>query len=295
LPASPSSSRLWRAPAKVNLTLHVLGRRADGRHELDSVVAFAGCCDWLGFEPGAALSLVVDGPTGLAAGPLDDNLVLRAARALAERTPGLRMGRFRLRKVLPVAAGLGGGSADAAAALRALAHENGLADDDDCLWAAARAVGADAPVCLRPRARVMAGQGERLGPPLDPPPLFAVLANPGIPVATSEVFAGLGLERGEATGWGRSPPIRAPVEAPRFIAALRDGRNDLQASALRIAPGIADALEALSGAGGAYVTRMSGSGATCFALYEDRRLAARAASVLRRAHPAWWVRATVLR
>jgi len=295
LPAPPSSPRLWRAPAKVNLTLHVLGRRADGWHELDSIVAFAGCCDWLRFEPGAALSLVVDGPTGLAAGPLDDNLVLRAARALAERAPGLRMGRFRLRKVLPVAAGLGGGSADAAAALRALAHENGLADDDESLWAAARAVGADAPVCLRPRARIMAGQGERLGPPLDPPPLFAVLANPGIPVATSEVFAGLGLERGAATGWGRSPPIGAPVDAPRFIAALRSGRNDLQASALRIAPGIADVLEALSGAGGAYVTRMSGSGATCFALYEDRRLAARAAGVVRRAHPAWWVRATVLR
>lgn len=141
----------------------------------------------------------------------------------------------------------------------------------------------------------MAGQGERLGPPLDPPPLFAVLANPGIPVATSEVFAGLGLERGAATGWDRSPPIRAPVDAPRFIAALRSGRNDLQASALRIAPGIADALEALSSAGGAYVTRMSGSGATCFALYEDRRLAARAAGIVRRAHPGWWVRATVLR
>jgi 4-diphosphocytidyl-2-C-methyl-D-erythritol kinase len=275
--------------------LHVLGRRADGRHELDSVVAFAGCCDWLSFEPGAPLSLVVDGPTGAAAGPLDDNLVLRAERALAERSPGLRMGRFRLRKTLPVAAGLGGGSADAAAALRALAHENGLSAADDALWAAARAVGADVPVCLSPRARVMAGLGERLGPPLDPPPLFTVLANPGIPVATTEVFAKLGLERGAATGSGPSPRIGAPVDAPSFIAALRNGRNDLQQSALRIAPGIADVLEALSGADGVYLTRMSGSGATCFALYEDRRRAARAASALRRAHPSWWVRATVLR
>ena len=295
MPAPPSSPRLWRAPAKVNLTLHVLGRRADGWHELDSVVAFAGCCDWLNFEPGAPLSLVVDGPTASAAGPLDDNLVLRAARALAERAPGSRLGRFHLRKTLPVAAGLGGGSADAAAALRALAHENGLAAADERLWAAARAVGADVPVCLSPRARLMAGLGERLGPPLDAPPLFAVLANPGIPVATSEVFAKLGLERGASTGSGPSPRIGARIDAPGFIAALADGRNDLQASAIAIAPGVADALDALSDAEGARLARMSGSGATCFALYDDRRLAARAARALRRAHPAWWVRATILR
>ncbi len=295
MPAPPSSPRLWRAPAKVNLTLHVLGRRADGWHELDSVVAFAGCCDWLSFEPGAPPSLVVDGPTGPAAGPLDDNLVLRAARALAERAPGLRTGRFHLRKTLPVAAGLGGGSADAAAALRALAHENGLAAADDRVWAAARAVGADVPACLCPRARIMAGLGERLGPPLDPPPLFAVLANPGIPVATPEVFAKLGLERGASTGSDPSPRIGAGVDRPGFIAALRSGRNDLQASAIQIAPGVADVLDALSRAEGARLARMSGSGATCFALYDDRRLAARAASALQRAHPAWWVRATVLR
>lgn len=289
------SPRLWRAPAKVNLTLHVLGRRADGWHELDSIVAFAGCCDWLRFEPGAPLSLVVDGPTGPSAGPIEDNLVLRAARALAERAPRLRTGGFRLRKALPVAAGLGGGSADAAAALRALAHENGLAGDDDRLWAAARAVGADVPVCLAPRARVMAGLGERLGPALDAPPLFAVLANPGIPVATPQVFAKLDLERGAASGSGPSPAIGAPVDGPSFLAALCGGRNDLQASAIEIAPAIADVLDALSSAEGARLARMSGSGATCFALYDDRRLAARAARGVARAHPAWWVRATVLR
>jgi 4-diphosphocytidyl-2-C-methyl-D-erythritol kinase len=295
LPARSSSSRLWRAPAKVNLTLHILGRRADGWHELDSIVAFAGCCDRLRFEPGAPLSLVVDGPTGPSAGAPEDNLVLRAARALAERAPGLRTGRFHLHKALPVAAGLGGGSADAAAALRALAYENGLAAADDRLWAAARAVGMDVPACLSRRARVVAGLGERLGPPLDPPPLFAVLANPGIAVATPEVYAKLGLERGAATGLDPSPRIGAHIDGPSFIAALRSGRNDLQSSALQIAPSIAEALEALSGAEGARLARMSGSGATCFALYDDRRLAARAASVLRRAHPAWWVRATVLR
>jgi 4-diphosphocytidyl-2-C-methyl-D-erythritol kinase len=275
--------------------LHVLGRRSDGWHELDSLVAFAGCCDWLGFAPGGPLSLTVDGPTGPSAGPLADNLVLRAARALAERAPGLRLGRFHLRKVLPVAAGLGGGSADAAAALRALAHENGLADDDDRLWAAARAAGADVPACLSARARRMSGLGERLGPPLDPPPLFAVLANPGIPLPTPAVFAELGLARGATTGSNPSPQIGARLDRAQCIAALQSGRNDLQASALRLAPGVAEALEALSAPEGARLTRMSGSGATCFALYDDRRLAARAARALRRAHPAWWVRATVLR
>jgi 4-diphosphocytidyl-2-C-methyl-D-erythritol kinase len=141
----------------------------------------------------------------------------------------------------------------------------------------------------------MAGLGERLGPPLDPLPLFAVLANPGVPVATPEVFARLALERGAATGWGASPRIGARADAPSLIAALSGGRNDLQARAVEIAPIIAEVLEALSRSRGARLARMSGSGATCFALYDDRRRAARAAHALRRAHPAWWVRATVLR
>lgn len=292
---APGLQRLWRAPAKVNLTLHVLGRRADGYHELDSIVAFAGCGDWLRYEPADGLSLSVDGPTGLESGPADDNLVLRAARGLAERAPGIRLGHFHLRKSLPVAAGLGGGSSDAAAALRALAHENAIAADDARLWAAARAVGADVPACLAARACVMAGAGERLGPPLEAPPLFAVLANPGTPVATPAVFARLGLAPGET---GRpAPSIRADGRLDRsgFLAALREGRNDLQASAVTIAPAIALTLESLAQTAGARLVRMSGSGATCFALYEDRHAAARAAGVVRRAFPAWWVRATTLR
>jgi 4-diphosphocytidyl-2-C-methyl-D-erythritol kinase len=293
--APSPAPRLWRAPAKVNLTLHVLGRREDGFHELDGVVAFAGCCDWLSFEGGGELSLSVAGPTGPAAGPIADNLVLRAARALAKRMPGLRLGRFRLMKLLPVAAGLGGGSADAAAALRALAYENGFAADDARVREAAREVGADVPACLSPRARHMAGCGERLGPPLETPPLFAVLANPGLPVATPAVYAGLGLARGAATGLCPSPRIAARTDRAALIAALSQGRNDLEASALRLVPRIAEALEALSRAEGCRLARMSGSGATCFALYEDRRLAARAAGALRRARPDWWIRATALR
>src|ERR1700722_12578316 len=166
----PGRPRLGRAPAKVNLPLHVLGRRPDGWHQLDSLVAFAGCCDWLSFEPGEPLSLSVDGPTAEAAGESGDNLILRAARALQDRAPEIRLGRFRLTKNLPVAAGLGGGSSDAAAGLRALAHANDLAADDPRLIAAAQATGADVPVCLEARARTMAGLGERLGPLLQLPP-----------------------------------------------------------------------------------------------------------------------------
>jgi 4-diphosphocytidyl-2-C-methyl-D-erythritol kinase len=293
--SSPSPSRLWRAPAKVNLTLHVLGRRADGYHELDSLVAFAGCCDLLRFEPGAPLSLAVDGPTGPSAGPLDDNLVLLAARALAEHAPEIRLGRFHLTKRLPVAAGLGGGSSDAAAALRALAHANGLGPDDERLWAAARAVGSDVSVCLSPLARAMAGAGERIGPSLEAPPMFAVLVNPAVPLATPPVFAGLRLAPGASSGLGPSPRPGPRPGRGDLLAALREGRNDLQASAIAIAPAIREALEALSRAGGAELTRMSGSGATCFALYADRRGANVAAGAVRRAYPHWWVRPTILR
>src|ERR1700683_4314488 len=136
---SYGARRVWRARAKVNLTLHILGRREDGWHELDSIVAFAGCSDWLFFEPGDALGLTVEGPMAQASGEVRDNLCLRAARHLQDRLPGLRLGRFHLRKNLPVAAGLGGGSADAAAALRALAQENHLDPHDPRLRAAADA------------------------------------------------------------------------------------------------------------------------------------------------------------
>jgi 4-diphosphocytidyl-2-C-methyl-D-erythritol kinase len=289
------SPRLWRAPAKVNLTLCVLGRRTDGWHELDSVVAFAGCCDWLAFEPAETLSLTIDGPTAAAAGPAESNLVLGAAQALAERVPRLRLGRFHLLKALPVAAGLGGGSSDAAAALRALAAANSLAPDDESLFAAAAAVGADVSVCLCPSARRMAGRGERLGPALRLPPLPAVLANPGAAVATPAVFAALGLAPGASLDAPPAPWLEAGSNAARALEALEAGRNDLQASATRIAPAIGDTLEALQRLDGVRLARMSGSGATCFALFDDRHSAARAARALRTAHPGWWVRATYLR
>ena len=162
----PAASLVEDAPAKVNLTLRVLGRRADGYHEIESLVAFASVGDALSFAPGGGLALNVRGPSAAQAGATADNLVLKAARALADRLPTVGAGTFDLEKRLPVAAGLGGGSADAAAALRLLARTNKLAPDDPLLYAAARATGADVPVCLDPRTRLMRGIGEILFKPL---------------------------------------------------------------------------------------------------------------------------------
>ena len=209
--------------------------------------------------------------------------------------PGLRLGRFHLVKALPVAAGLGGGSSDAAAALRALAHENRLAADDPRLLAAARAVGADVPVCLDPRARTMSGIGERLGPPLNLPPLFAVLVNPRVAVATPAVFAHLGFAKGARSGQAIAAPPAVRADLAATMTALRKGRNDMEPSARVLAPAISIVLGALRRLEGATLVRMSGSGATCFALFENRGAAARAARKLARERPDWWVKATVLR
>src|SRR3569833_4441212 len=176
------------ARAKVNLTLRVLGRRPDGYHDLDSIAAFADCADSLTLEPGD-LGLAVTGPGSAACGDASDNLVIRAARLLAERVPGLRLGLFTLDKHLPVAAGIGGGSADAAAALRLLARANDIDLDDARLFEVARLAGADVPVCVGSRACIMSGIGERLSPPLALPPLPAVLVNPRVGVAPRDVLA----------------------------------------------------------------------------------------------------------
>lgn len=284
-----------RAPAKINLTLHILGRRADGYHELESLVAFSGGGDLLRLEPGAELTLAVDGPTAAAAGDGADNLVLRAARQLAERVPGLRLGAFRLTKRLPVAAGVGGGSSDAAAALRLLARANNLSPDDPRLLDAARATGSDVPVCLDPRARFMRGAGEEIGERLGLAPLPAVLINPGAPVETRAVFARLGLAPGERADEGPHPSITPQTSEDTLLAALRKGRNDMEDAACVDAPVIVDALAVLSAARGCRLARMSGSGATCFALFSTRQAASRAAAVIRKQHPGWWVKAAVLR
>jgi 4-diphosphocytidyl-2-C-methyl-D-erythritol kinase len=293
-----------RAPAKVNLTLRVIGRRADGYHEIDSLVVFAGVGDTLTFDSDASLSLTVGGPTAVASGAVDDNLVLRAARALADRVDGIAFGRFALSKRLPVAAGIGGGSSDAAAALRLLARANGIAPDDPRLHDAARATGADVPVCLDPRPRIMRGIGDILSAPIDLPRLPAIMVNPGVAVPTRDVFAALGHQ---------PQPPGQPVEDPdaarssladltsrgipaidAVIAALADGRNDLEPPAVALQPVIATVLDALRALKGCRLARMSGSGATCFALFASHRAASAGAVTLRARHPGWWVRATTL-
>ncbi len=278
-----------RAPAKVNLTLHVRGRREDGYHDLFSLVAFAGAGDRLELVPGPDLSIAVEGPTAVSAGPDDENLVIKAARLLAREVAGLRLGAFRLLKRLPVAAGLGGGSSDAAAALRLLARLNGLAPDDPRLSSAARATGSDVPVCLDPVARIMAGAGERVGPPLGLAPRFAVLVNPRRPVPTPSVFAQLGLAKGAANPADRGEGADDPADL------ILKGRNDLQAPALFVQPVIGEVLWTLAVTPQATIVRMSGSGATCFALYPDCHAAARAARQVRLRRPEWWVVPTVLR
>jgi len=280
------------APAKVNLTLHILGRRADGYHELESLVVFADAGDRLTFTPGGALGLEVTGPTSEAAGATGDNLVLKAARALAERVANLKVGRFGLDKQLPVAAGLGGGSSDAAAALRLLAHHNGLPPDDARLYAAARATGADVPVCLDPRARMMRGIGDILSEPMRLPKLPAVLINPGVAVPTGEVFAALAAPA--LPGSAQSDDFfKIDADAASLVAVLQARRNDLEIPAIRLQPVIADVLESLRASPGCLLVRMSGSGATCFGLFGSSEAAAAGAQALASVHPGWWVRATV--
>jgi 4-diphosphocytidyl-2-C-methyl-D-erythritol kinase len=284
--------------AKVNLTLRVVGRRVDGYHDLESVVAFADCADRLSLTPGSTLDLSTTGPLALDCGDTADNLVFKAAKLLGERVPDLRLGAFSLDKVLPVAAGIGGGSADAAAALRLLAQANGLALDDPRLIEAAKLTGADVPVCLVSRACVMTGVGETLLP-LSLPKLPCVMVNPCIPVATKDVFQALGLRHGDLLV-GATDVMRAPAwpeegsSVEDWVEALSSGSNDLEAPATRIQPVIGEVLSALSATNGAWLARMSGSGATCFAIYENTAEAQRAAQKIQGDHPGWWVHAGVL-
>jgi 4-diphosphocytidyl-2-C-methyl-D-erythritol kinase len=286
--------RWLRAAAKVNLTLRVAGRRADGYHDLESFVAFAGLCDWLAFEPGGDLTLEVLGPRAHDAGPVKKNLVARATHSLAAHIPGLRLGHFRLIKRLPAAAGLGGGSADAAAALRLLAIEARLSLDDPRLLASARATGADVAVCLSSQARIISGVGDILGPAVPLRAIFAVLVNPQVQAPTPKVFAAYDAASASRAESGARSSRAEGLDGADVWSFLARGQNDLEAAAIEIAPPIAGALEALSKIPDAKLVRMSGSGATCFALFADRRSAAAARRTLAAEHPNWWVEATAL-
>ena len=280
------------APAKVNLTLCVLARRSDGYHDLSSLVAFADTGDDVALETGNDLDLAVSGPLAAAAGANADNLILKAARAMQARIEGLKLGRFHLVKHLPAGAGLGGGSADAAAALRLIAQANDLAVSDKRVTEAARATGADVPVCVESKARLMHGVGDVLSAPIELPRLDAVLVFPGVPVATKDVFDNFTLVAGP-----RRKTRYEESEIPKERAALFDylarEANDLELAARLVAPDISDAKDLL-GDSGARVVRMSGSGLAVFALYENASLAKRAAAKVKKRRAAWWCVQTVL-
>jgi len=280
------------APAKLNLYLHVLGRRADGYHELDSLVAFADVGDRLRLLPAG------DGPHLTITGPFADalhgedpagNLVTRAARALAERRGRAAAVRMVLEKNLPVASGIGGGSADAAACLRALARLWEIPADHPDLYEVGGRLGADVPVCLAGRPAYFGGIGDRLDPAPALPRTHAVLVNPGVPVPTPAVF--------KARQGAFSPPARfaePPADAAALAALLKDRRNDLTEPARTVAPVIAAVLEAIGATPGCLLARLSGSGATCFGLYATAAAAQAAAGRLAAAYPGWWVRPAAL-
>ncbi len=268
------------APAKVNLALHVTGQRADGYHLLDSLVLFASDGDTITLAPAPEYGLTVTGPRAEGV-PVDDgNLCLRAARMMGQPVA------ITLDKHLPAAAGLGGGSADAAAVLQGIHALTGapLPDQPETL-------GADIPVCLRGRATRMRGVGEQLEDLPSLPPLPAVLVNPGIEVPTPAVFRA--LEQRDNPGM---EPLPEGLSTPQaLIPWLARQRNDLEPPALRVAPGIAPVLGALRDAPDCLLARMSGSGASCFGLFPDMQTAEAAAQAIAAARPGWWVRATQLR
>jgi 4-diphosphocytidyl-2-C-methyl-D-erythritol kinase len=280
---------LEKAPAKINLTLRVLGRRADGYHDLESLVAFADVADTLILQPGVTTALDIAGPFAGASGPTADNLVLKAFAALDQRFNGLKAGHFKLEKNIPVAAGIGGGSADAAAALRLLARVNSLALDDPRLMEAALAVGADVPVCLASRPRIMRGVGEQLSPLLDLPPLAAVLINPGVALSTRDVFA-----KFVSAQSGQTNLANVPRTEDAIIEFLTQHGNDLTQGAIACVPAIAEVLDALRAIPGVRLARMSGSGATCFALFKTPGEAAAAAWLLQSTHKDWWICPTTI-
>ena len=279
------------ANAKVNLTLRVLGRRPDDDHELESLVAFADVGDVVEFVPGAPMAIKVQGPFAEAiAGP---NIAMRALELAREAAPGLTPGAVTITKRLPVAAGVGGGSADAAAVLRAVRRANPAVAPAIDWHAIAAALGADVPVCLNGSAQFMWGTGRQTRAVAALPRLPVVLANPGVPLSTGTVFRALAAAP-------VAPAVEAPAapgpfaDAASLIAYLRTCGNDLEPPALAQCPAVGRVLDALGTAPRAQLARMSGSGPTCFAVFDSAADAEAAARSIRRAHPQWWVEPATL-
>lgn len=275
------------APAKINLALHVTGRRADGYHLLESLSVFTHFGDRLEIEPAAADSFCVSGAYGAGLPEDDGNLVLRA-RNLLRNTAGTTAPpvAIRLRKNLPASSGVGGGSSDAAAALRALCRLWGIDPRDDAVRGVASALGADVPMCLAARPLVARGIGHDIAPLPSFPALPVVLVNPGVSVSTPAVFSRLASRDNPPL-----PPLPRFADADAVVRWLARTRNDLETPALALAPEIDAARAALDNTGARF-SRMSGSGATCFGVFASTDAAAGAAERIRRDRPGWFVEAT---
>ena len=277
------------APAKINLYLHVTGRRADGYHELDSLIVFTALHDVITVAPHDSLTFQQSGPFGdyLTDEP-NNNLVLRAAQKLANLAGIPAKARISLYKTLPIAAGLGGGSADAAAALRALCQLWLINPSEEEVAVLALSLGADVPVCLKGLAAHVSGVGDLLNPlQFCPPPMAMVLVNPNIPLSTKSVYGKL---RGPYTP---PRPINIlPKNIYELTYALAQRTNDLATPARVLCPIIDDVLAALTASEGCQLARLSGSGPSCFGLFTDTNNAAKAASRISALKGDWWVKAT---
>lgn len=277
------------APAKVNLSLHITGKRADGYHMLDSLVVFTDFGDVVEIHPDERLTLKISGPF---AGNLSahDNLVLKAARLLVQYAGKPLGARITLHKQIPVGAGLGGGSADAAAALRGLRDVWDIELDDTALAQMALALGSDLPVCLQAQPSWVSSIGEHIEPIRLETDMWIVLVNPGIPLPTAQVYKSY------------VPPHRQAATHTKRIGSQRELvdlvtplHNDLQPAAFSLLPEIKNVLAMIAHTPNCLLVRMSGSGATCYGLYESEISARQAADAIKTAQPAWWIQETRIR
>ncbi|MEM7620594.1 MAG: 4-(cytidine 5'-diphospho)-2-C-methyl-D-erythritol kinase [Pseudomonadota bacterium] len=283
-----------RAKAKINLTLKVLGKRLDGYHELESFVAFADIADRLTYAPEEPYGISVNGSYGTAI--VGENLIHKAALAFRDQVLDVRLGAFNLEKNLPIASGIGGGSANAAAALRLLCQAHNISTrEHPSIYAIAQKIGADVPVCLNQTPAFMTGIGERLHVISEMPLLHCILVNPNCAVPTSEVFRRLNAEV-------LKPEVHAKKNRPNLefknhediLVYMRKNDNDLEQASISYQPIIADVLSALKNQTQSQIARMSGSGATCFAVYASEAHAKEATNIIELNYPEWWCVQTVL-
>lgn len=288
MPKNPEPIHLL-APAKLNLYLHVLGRSGD-YHRLESLVAFTKFGDRLEVCPGTELTLRIEGPFAAQCGPIDENLVMRAARALASYAAVPAGAEFTLYKNLPVASGLGGGSSDGAAAIRLLIQLWDLKIDGPALAELALRLGADVPVCLRAAPTIMRGIGDKLKDAPELPDCYVLLVNPGVELPTKAVFEKLNGRFGQI-----SQPLTCQIlDTKKMLCLLNARRNDLQSPAIELVPEIEAVLDTLSARKGCLLARMSGSGPTCFGLFASAEEMAAAAIAIKDEQPAYWLAQTRL-